>query len=79
MARASGLFHDKYLMFRKTFIVFFIILTGCTSPKTIKTEKPVILIPPPICEMMIAGKCKAMTASEKSGATSLGNKLNDEE
>jgi hypothetical protein len=29
--------------------------------------------------MTISGKCKSMTASEKSGATSLGNKIDEDQ
>lgn len=64
-------------MLKKVSLFSVIILTGCASPKIVSIEKPVYAPPPP-CEMMVAGKCKSMTAQEKSGATSLGYK-NDEE
>jgi hypothetical protein len=56
-------------MLKKVSILSAIILTGCATQ-----VKPVFSPPPPPCEMMIAGKCKSMTAQEKSGATSLGYK-----
>lgn len=59
-------------------IVTILFLAGCASPKIVTIEKPVYAPPPAPCEMMVAGKCKAMTAQEKSGATSLGYKDDDE-
>lgn len=60
-------------MLRKVSILLPIILAGCASPRLVTIEKPVYAPPPP-CDMMVAGKCKSMTAQEKSGATSLGYK-----
>ena len=59
-------------MLKKVSIFSVVILAGCASPKIVTIEKPVYAPPPPPCEMMVAGKCKSMTAQEKSGATSLG-------
>jgi hypothetical protein len=58
-------------MLKKVSLLSAIILTGCATQ-----VKPVYSPPP--CEMIVAGKCKSMTAQEKSGATSLGYK-NDED
>ena len=55
-------------MLKKVSILSAIILTGCA------TQIKPVFSPPPPCEMMVAGKCKSMTAQEKSGATSLGYK-----
>jgi len=60
-------------MLKKVSIISAILLTGCASPKIATIQKPV-MSPPPPCEMVVAGKCKTMTAQEKSGATSLGYK-----
>ena len=60
-------------MLKKVSILSAILLAGCASPKIVTIEKPV-MAPPPPCEMIVAGKCKSMTAQEKSGATSLGYK-----
>jgi hypothetical protein len=63
-------------MFKKLSLVLAVLLTGCT----VTIEKPVMTAPPPpMCDMMIGGKCKSMTASEKSGATSLGNKIDEDQ
>jgi hypothetical protein len=60
-------------MLKKVSILSAIVLTGCAMQ-----PKPVFSPPPPPCEMMVGNKCKSMTAQEKSGATSLGYK-NDED
>lgn len=60
-------------MLRKVSILLPIVIAGCASPRLVTIEKPVYA-PPPLCDMMVAGKCKSMTAQEKSGATSLGYK-----
>jgi hypothetical protein len=62
---------------QKRIIFLALLLSGCTSPKIVTIQKPV-MSPPPPCEMMVAGKCKTMTAQEKSGATSLGYKVDED-
>ena len=52
-------------MMLKLLLILALTLTGCAI-------KP-IPRPTPACEMTIGGKCKSMSASEISGATTLGN------
>ena len=59
-------------------ILIVLTLTGCASPRIVTIDKPAVYAPPPPCEKIVSGKCKAMTAQEKSGATSLGYKDDEE-
>ena len=54
-------------------ISLIMLITGCAGPKLVIIDKPVMSPPPPPCEMMVGGKCKSMSAQEKSGATTLGH------
>lgn len=51
------------------------LIAGCATQAPLPMPAP---MPAPPCEMMVAGKCKSMTAQEKSGATTLGHH-NDED
>lgn len=58
-------------MMLKLLLILILTLTGCAIQPI---PKPV-----PACEMTVAGKCKSMSASEISGATTLGNTLENHE
>ena len=58
-------------MMLKLLLIIALTLTGCAT-------KP-IPMPAPSCEMTVGGKCKPMTASEISGATTLGNSIENHE
>ena len=59
---------------QKRIVFIALLLSGCASQM-----KPIpvpVMLPPPqekMCEMYVGGKCKKFSASDISGATTLGN------
>lgn len=51
------------------------VIAGCATKAPIPAP---VMSPPPPCEMTVGGKCKSMTAQEKSGATTLGHHDNED-
>ncbi len=58
-------------MMLKLLLIISLTLAGCAT-----VPKP---MPAPACEMTVGGKCKSMSASEISGATTLGNSIENHE